>query len=795
LVRIILLDNLDNEYLVFETYPLIVKVRSFNINNISEETYALNSVIPKSLRIEIIDANIYLDEISFSKTPMQNIIELANKNKISFDSIKLTTLRENISQNKLLWIAGETEISKLFYSEKKKLFGVRDSILNTQGFEFYRGGYFELKSNKKDSISSKSSSNLVENFDWRNRHGANNPSSPYYDGDPLGQGSGWITHLRISQQCNDCWIFGPLAATESMINLYFNQHIDYDLSEQHYLSCIYNPYGHCGGYDSYQSMNKLKNTGVVKEECFPYEGDDNISCSEICPHPNENISIEDFESFNYNKGEDSLKFWIINKGPHSSVVWSWGHVMALVGYGKVQEGDIIYNGNIQGGLETPIVVPPGSPHIGKTYWIFRNSWGVIFPYIIADIYEMRSRTYSIVTPITSHFYAEDDIACLDEDNDGYYNWGIGPKPYHCLTCPNEPDGDDSDPYSGPLDENGYCMLIPAKLPYNTGFENGLDNCWVTSSSTEYGRIQVTTNYNPHSGNKHLTLDVSDRNKWNENRANLFLNLEGETNVELSFWWKEFGDESHSQDGVYFSDDGGNNFCKVYSLIDNNGSWQEINLDVNQLANSCGLSLTSTFVIKFQQYDNYYITYDGFAFDDISISACNPPPQPGYIYGPYEHCTYDIAEYYILPVPGTTSYEWFVTPPARVFGSGTNVDVFSHMPGYYTLKVRAINSCGSSDWREREIYIEDCGYFMLVPNPADEYFDVIIYEDKLLALDNSSELERFEINVLTQKGILVTTHITKEKISRFNSGALPEGIYIVKINYKDHIFTKKLIIQH
>ena len=369
LVRIILIDNLDNEYLVFEAFPLIVKEKSFKINNISEETYALNNVIPKSLKIEIIDANIYLDEIFFSETQMQNIIELANRNKTRFDSIKLSNLRENISQNQLLWIAGETEISMLYYFEKKRLLGVKDKILNTQGFEFYRGGYFELKSRKNDSISSKSSGNIINNFDWRNRHGATNSVSPYYDGNPLGQESGWITQLRISQQCNDCWIFAPIAATEAITNLYFNQHIDIDLSEQNLLSCIYN-HGHCSPGFPHKALNFIRDYGVVKEECFPYEGDNNILCSEICSNPTENIKINEKMYFYGPNGKDSLKLRIIKYGPMSAGLDSWGHAMALVGFGEVQEGDTIYDGNTSGGYETPIVVPPGSPHIGKTYWIF-----------------------------------------------------------------------------------------------------------------------------------------------------------------------------------------------------------------------------------------------------------------------------------------------------------------------------------------------------------------------------------------------------------------------------------------
>jgi len=338
----------------------------------------------------------------------------------------------------------------------------------------------------------------------------------------------------------------------------------------------------------------------------------------------------------------------------------------------------------------------------------------------------------------------------------------------------------------------------AVLPYSTGFENGLDKHWIVRDDSDYGRIRLTTSYSPHSGSCHLIMDVSSNGNFNTNEALLHLNLGGETNVDLEFWWKEFGDEYQPADGIYFSDNSGGNFSKVYNLSGNNGNWQKVILDVDQLANTHNLSLTNEFVIKFQQYDNYPIPSDGFAFDDISVSVSSgydPPPQPGYIYGPYEHCTYDIEEYYIMTVPGATSYEWFVTPPARVFGSGTNVDVFSHMSGYYTLKVRAINYCGSSDWREREIYIEDCGYFMLVPNPANEYFDVIIDEEKLLAIDNSSELEEFEIKVLTQKGTLKIIRLTKECVYRFNTKNLPPGIYIVQLKYKSKIFLKQLIIQH
>ena len=166
--------------------------------------------------------------------------------------------------------------------------------------------------------------------------------------------------------------------------------------------------------------------------------------------------------------------------------------------------------------------------------------------------------------------------------------------------------------------NGY-----ATLPYSTGFESGaLDSFWVTTPGTE-GRIQVTTANGPNAGSWHLTMDDSvNGSAYSQNEAWLKLNLSGRTQVSLSFDWKEFGDETHTQDGVYFSDNGGASFTKVYSLnggSTSNDTWQAINLDLDSLAAGAGLSLSSTFVVKFQQYDNYGITLDGFAFDDISVN--------------------------------------------------------------------------------------------------------------------------------------------------------------------------------
>ena len=112
-----------------------------------------------------------------------------------------------------------------------------------------------------------------------------------------------------------------------------------------------------------------------------------------------------------------------------------------------------------------------SLNIGSTYWIFKNSWGLgdgdgymylIFSDMIGHTNHYISNialTYALDTPIISTAYSDDDILIEDADGDGYYNWGIGPKPSTCPSWINNcPDGDDSDSEIAAMDS--YGNMIP-----------------------------------------------------------------------------------------------------------------------------------------------------------------------------------------------------------------------------------------------------------------------------------------------------------------------------------------------
>ncbi|TSA23855.1 T9SS C-terminal target domain-containing protein [bacterium] len=163
------------------------------------------------------------------------------------------------------------------------------------------------------------------------------------------------------------------------------------------------------------------------------------------------------------------------------------------------------------------------------------------------------------------------------------------------------------------------------LPYEMTFEEGIDNNWEMFNSTEYGRTLITEEYEPYESDKCLIMDVITDGYYSTNEAWLHLNLVNQEGVEISFFWKEFDDEDHFEDGVYISDKGGEYFEKIYSLKDNNNKWERVVIELDEIVKELGMRYTNDFVLKFQHYDNDKIPRDGFAFDDINVYSNSKDP--------------------------------------------------------------------------------------------------------------------------------------------------------------------------
>ena len=440
-VRIILIDQQYNEYLVYEAYPMLEENISFSIENLSEETGALNKLKPQLLKIEVKAASLSIRSITYTTAADNNIDiqKVAKEKKNLQNSRKINQINKSINAKGMAWVAGETEVSALSYREKKKLYG---QSTFPSGIEYYVGGVMQI--GNRVTLKSGEINGIVENWDWRNRHGKN-----------------WITSVKNQGSCGSCWAFATTGATEAQVNLFYNQPLNMDLSEQNILSC--SGAGNCsGGYPSI-ALDYIKNTGIIDESAFSYTATNQV-CTNQSSNPAEQFKIGgrlDFGSTDYPVSEDNLKKMIIKYGPVSGGLLSMSHAMTLVGWKVVKEGDRFLYLDINKIYQWSSI-PAGSTLIGKTVWLFKNSWGGSWGdggyfYVETDITNF-AWTHALTSPMQS-LKQNYTIQCVDNDHDGYYWWGLGAKPAGAPACPNTPDGNDADATLGPLDSYGNCISL------------------------------------------------------------------------------------------------------------------------------------------------------------------------------------------------------------------------------------------------------------------------------------------------------------------------------------------------
>ena len=438
LARVILVDQNHHEYLIFESYPLIADTKSFSITDQCEETCDMEPITPDSIKLEVINASLKVDKNDFynnqtqSNTQSHKLLKLQIKTEKNND--KINKINEKSEKHKISWIAGDTSIAKKSFEEKKRLFYKQDTsasdvLPNLQGYEYYKGGIFEITAEPNNSFSTnEASSNYPPFWDWRNVHGEN-----------------WMTSVKDQGNCGSCWAFSATGMTEALINLYFNQHFNYDLSEQAALSCnnVNCQYGASPGV----ALNYYRNSGAVPEACFPYTATEEPCSNQCADWQNQTIRINDWNGYNHPITPDEFKKDLIQKGPLSTGI-PWGESLT--------------HGIVMVGWETDITD-------GQPIWIYKNSWGADWGesgYAKVKLGNFVGVTANwIILPIT---IANNNptINCVDKDNDGYCNWGISlQKPDTCpIACNIEKDCNDANPSLGPYDANFNCIAAISPTP-------------------------------------------------------------------------------------------------------------------------------------------------------------------------------------------------------------------------------------------------------------------------------------------------------------------------------------------
>ncbi len=165
----------------------------------------------------------------------------------------------------------------------------------------------------------------------------------------------------------------------------------------------------------------------------------------------------------------------------------------------------------------------------------------------------------------------------------------------------------------------------AAYPFSDDFESGvLGPHWLTET-TGTGYVVASNVFDP-IGGWHVIMGSSVDASVGTASMTVVLDLTGETDVGLRFSHKEFSDEPDAEDGVFISNDGVT-WLTLVSLQNGSSSYQTHTLELDPLATNLGITYDADVHFRFQWRDNYNLTTDGFAFDEITIAEGAGEPLP------------------------------------------------------------------------------------------------------------------------------------------------------------------------
>lgn len=185
------------------------------------------------------------------------------------------------------------------------------------------------------------------------------------DKDPLPVVFDWrtlngVTPAKNQGSCGSCWAFAATGEMEAKIRIYYGNRV-LDLSEQQIISC--NPYGSgCGGGWAGSAYYVFQHRGGVTEDAMPYEGSDEVPCTD-----NQYLKFANITGwYTVANDVDQIKQALL-EGPVCSTI------DANAAFEDYTDGCL----DAPGGYTNHLILIVGwdDRACGTGAWIIKNSWG------------------------------------------------------------------------------------------------------------------------------------------------------------------------------------------------------------------------------------------------------------------------------------------------------------------------------------------------------------------------------------------------------------------------------------
>ena len=141
-----------------------------------------------------------------------------------------------------------------------------------------------------------------------------------------------------------------------------------------------------------------------------------------------------------------------------------------------------------------------------------------------------------------------------------------------------------------------------------------------------------------------------------------------------------------------------------------------------------------------------------------------------------------------------SVSWSVYGPMQIVGQnyGYRCTIQGTGNGYGWVYATAANGC---DTITSELFVEvNCGYFLIfTPNPVSGEAVVAIESTSEEKVVDEAEIWELEVYDNVQNLKLKNTKVNGKEY-KFNTSGWKEGVYIVRVKYKDEILTGKLVVK-